>query len=207
MDGAVTGGRLTVTLIRKKILTPLPRRQAVGYISVSRTQERLYEDVTAALSSMSEVLGYCDCIFHADVIVSGREVFLIETAPRPSGHYLHDHFVPLCCGVDMAEQYIRFLLGMPYRFMPKLVRHEMIHFFDFSRASPKRIPTREELEADEGCRLVDYSCSIRPGEELGEVKDGRSIMGRGYFIVEGASEADLMRQSSHVLSLFEAEEN
>ena len=46
-------------------------------------------------------------------------------------------------------------------------------------------------ELKERYPLLDYVCHIRPGDQLAEVRDGASVMGRGYYILEGENDAQL----------------
>ena len=67
---------------------------------------------------MIETLNYNNCLVNADLIINKEQIFVIEAAPRPSGHNLHNVFVPLATDIDIAEEYIKFLLGAKYNFIP-----------------------------------------------------------------------------------------
>ena len=55
--------------------------------------------------------------------------------------------------------------------------------------------------------LLDYVCSICPGDELLEVTDGASVMGRGYYILEGESDAQLDETDERLRQEFSVETN
>ena len=208
VDGAVIGGELKLTLLRKKMNTPLPVRQAIASFAVMDTAEnqQLLSLVKQHLQKVVKLMGYNDCLINADIIVEGANIFTIEISPRPSGHNLHNLFTPLATGVDMAEEYIKFLLNEECNFVPDNVRCLQIRFFDFEDVILKRIPDKEELERSGKCKLLKWICNMKTGDYLDKVVNGHSIMGRGLFIVEGMDEQDLICQSEWILSQFEFEE-
>lgn len=204
IDGAVIDGKLLMTLLRKKIITPLPIRQPISSFSVTKSEKNreLVERVQNYMQKVVDVLHYNNCLINADLIVNQNEVFAIEAAPRPSGHNLHNVFVPLATGVDIAEEYIKYLLNKPYGFIPDYIRQVQIRFFDFNDVVVESVPTEREIRESLGDDLIKWECNIKTGEHLGKVVNGHSIMGRGFFIVNGKDEADLISKSEWVLAQF-----
>lgn len=208
IDGAVIDGKLHITLIRQKINTPLPIRQAISSLAVTDTEDNkeLQKLIYGYLDKIVRVLGYKNCLINADIIVKNHEAFVIEISPRPSGHNLHNLFVPLATGIDMAEEYIKFLLGGKFSFDPQYTKCLQIRFFDFQNVIVKKIPNEDMLKNSKQCNLVYWKCNISPNETMEPVTNGKSIMGRGLFVVEGKDEANLIEQSSWILSQFKLEE-
>lgn len=203
IDGAVIDGKLQITLLRKKIITPLPIRQPIS--SFAETDDELYSRVSAFMQKVVEVLDYNDCLVNADLIINDSEIFVIEAAPRPSGHNLHNVFVPLATDIDIAEEYVKFLLGEHYNFISKAIKNIQIRFFDFDDVQVKRVPKIGELKQVLGENLIMWNCNINNGDYLGKVVNGHSIMGRGFFVVKGSTEDDLVHKSEWVLSQFDIE--
>ena len=208
IDGAVIDGKLYIILIRKKINTQLPERQAISYLTVPLTgkTEHLTQVVYENIKCVTDVLEYNNCLLHADIIVKNERVFVIEISPRPSGHNLHNLFVPLATGIDIAEEYIKFLLGLKFSFKPQYTKCLQIRFFDFQNVIVKEIPGEDMLKKNKQCNLIYWQCNIRQNEKMSLVTNGKSIMGRGLFVIEGEDEDDLIRQSSWILSQFKLEE-
>lgn len=202
IDGMVSGGRFQLVLLRKKILTPPPVRQCVGYFSVPENSEtdvfihRVEEYVQKIVSKM----GLENCILHGDLLLEETgNLFMIELSARPSGHRLHDKFTPLVTGVDMIDTYLRFATNGKYDCLEKKTEGMyLIHYFDMEECEITHLPSDKELEA---YPLVDYSCSLSLGP-VGKVTDGHSIMGRGYFILKGQKEEELLDYSRQILELF-----
>ena len=203
IDGAVIDGKLQITLLRKKIITPLPIRQPIS--SFAETDDELYSRVSAFMQKVVDVLDYNDCLVNADLIINDSEIFVIEAAPRPSGHNLHNVFVPLATDIDIAEEYVKFLLGEHYNFIAKAIKNIQIRFFDFDDVQVKRVPKIGELKQVLGENLIMWNCNINNGDYLGKVVNGHSIMGRGFFVVKGSTEDDLVHKSEWVLSQFDIE--
>lgn len=207
VDGAVINGRLDITLLRKKIITPLPVRQPISSFSVIDNEENhsILKRVYDKLQKVVKALEYEDCLLNADLIINDEDIFVIEIAPRPSGHNLHNVFVPCATGIDIAEEYIKYLLGKEYKFISDNIRCIQIRFFDFSDVRITKVPEEEDLKNSTECRLILWNCSIKEGDVMNKVINGHSIMGRGFFIVEGNDEKDLIKQSEWILSQFEWE--
>ena len=185
VDAVVTEGKLHIVLIRYKINTPLPDRQAVAYISVDPGSD-IYAGITGYMNRVVDTMGLDECLLHADILDTDRGLFAIEVSARPSGHNLHNLFTPLATGVDMAKEYIKYRMGKPYSFAPKYTKPMMIHYFDME-GTVNTVPNRamaKKAVSDHGARLIDWNCNIAPGDRLDSVTTGHSLMYRGYYIVE-----------------------
>lgn len=200
VDGAVTKEGFTMVLLRRKENTPPPARQAVGYYSIPPT-DAFWQQAEAYMQQVIASLDLKECLLHADLIRGQKGPFLIELSARPSGHNLHNLFTPLCTGVDMAEEYIRYRLGLAYSFVPKQTKSMLIHYFDM-QGKVRNVPDVKQAEAVLDARLTAWNCQIKAGEELVPVSDGHSVMGRGYFVLEGAEDAFLHDQAEKLKSLF-----
>ena len=203
LDGAVIDGKFYLVLLRHKENTPLPARQAVAYFSVM-PEDEFYGQVKAFMEKAVQVLELQECLLHADLIRTENGPFMIEMSARPSGHNLHNLFTPLCAGVDVAEQYIRHRMGLEYSFVPENTRMMMIHYFDLE-GQAVYVPKQAEVESVLGREAIIWQCNIKEGERLSKVSDGHSLMGRGYFVLEGESEEALKQKAEEVKKLFRME--
>ncbi|MGN6127158.1 MAG: ATP-grasp domain-containing protein, partial [Humibacter sp.] len=136
VDAAVVDGALRMILLREKINTPLPHRQAIGYYSM-RADHRMHAMAAAALSTAVEALGITNGLLHADLIEQDDRAFVVEMSARPSGHHLHDLFTPLASGVDPIRE---FLIAArdgvnAARFTPLVSDALLMRFFDFDHGT------------------------------------------------------------------------
>ena len=81
----------------------------------------------------------------------------------------------------------------------------MIRYFNLENCEIGYVPTEQELE-EKGFPILKWKCNINVGDKMGKVVDGHSIMGRGYFVIEGTSEDDLKQQAESILALFKTKE-
>ena len=65
------------------------------------------------------------------------------------------------------------------------------------------VPNQEEVEKKIGREVVIWQCNIKEGDVLSKVSDGHSLMGRGYFVLEGESEEVLKQEAEAVKNLFQ----
>lgn len=200
VDGAVTQDGFQMILLRKKENTPLPNRQAVAYFSVLPS-ECIWQEVNDYMAQVAACMGLCGCLLHADIIKGQEGLFAIELSARPSGHYLHDLFTPLCTGVDMVEEYIKYRMNQSYCFVPHMTKSMMIHYFDL-QGTIARVPERAEIERAIASSLTAWQCNIGKGEKMQPAADGHSIMGRGYYIIENSDRDCLAKQAEIVKKLF-----
>ena len=101
----------------------------------------------------------------------------------------------------MAEEYIKYRMGLPYCFDSNVIKPMIIHYFDM-QGMVTHIPTEEEVRKTVHTRLAAWECNIKAGEKLKPVSDGHSVMGRGYFVLEGEDEKTLREDVLRVKGLF-----
>lgn len=197
VDALVIGGEYRMILLREKMLTPPPYRQCVGYYALEKNEknEDLFSSVDGLLGSSISLLGLDNCLLHADIMYDGREAFLIEISPRPSGHYLHNYFTRYACGFDMLGTYIDFAckeasggsFDFDYSYRAKGM---LIKYFNLAEGVVEQLPDIIEIEQMQG--VICYNCKIAVGDRIGRVTDGKSVMGRGFYIVEAPSLEDCL---------------
>ncbi len=206
IDGAFVDGRFYLILLRKKINTPPPYRQCVGYISVRPTEDRIfYDKCVTCMETIGRELGFVNCLAHVDVIrEEGDEPFVIETSARPSGHNLSNYFTPMVTGVNMVEEFIKRAQKLPFSFVPDGTEKMMIRFFDLPAGIVEEVPDEKQVCEMRG--ICDYSCRISVGERLAVVTDGASVMGRGYYLIKAESEEELLKTDAKVRSGFRIRE-
>ena len=208
VDGAVIQGEFYMTLLRKKINTPPPHRQAVGYFARA-PKDAFWQQTYDYMKKVIDCLGLRECLLHSDLIGAEMGPFVIELSARPSGHNLHNLFTPLCTGIDLAEEYIKYRLGRPFNFVPKHTKHMLIHYFD-APGRVAEVPNAMQIEQllqkkqnnSEQIKLVCWHCNITAGEVLKPVSDGHSVMGRGYYILEGDNEEAMLELTAVITNSF-----
>ena len=104
------------------------------------------------------------------------------------------------CLCETARSFSRLAVEM----FGKHVPYEKIRYFDLEKVRVNYVPTADELK--DNYPIVAWNCNIRPGDILGKVTNGASIMGRGYFCIQGSSRDELIKIANDILGEFETEE-
>ena len=204
IDGVVERYDFQMILLRRKIITPLPAREAVGYISVVPDKEReICSLMRDYISRIVEALGLKDCLIHADVMYLRRKMHVIELSARPSGHNLHNLFTPMATGVDMCREYLAYMSGKHHNFEPLQTRKMMIHYFDMGNCFVHWVPTRDSIGIPDNVKLLKWQCNIRTLDYLCPVTTGHSIMNRGYYILDGQKDEDFAEAAEFIKNQFE----
>ncbi|MDE6026002.1 MAG: ATP-grasp domain-containing protein [Lachnospiraceae bacterium] len=197
IDGIVIKGLFHLILVRKKLITSPPYRQCVGYISINYNENvELLNHIEHFLSDLVAAIKLDNGIIHADIIYDESELFVVEMSARPSGHRLHDIFVPMVTGIDMISEFINYVQNGHVSFdIKKTNKIYMIRYFDME-SKINTVPPKEYLI--EKYSLLKYECNLVPGESR-KIRDGHSLMGRGFFILEGESESEVCEVANNVL--------
>lgn len=197
IDGMVINGVFHLILARKKLITPPPYRQCVGYISTNNDRCRV---LTQKLGRFMERLVHAieleNGIVHADLILNGENPFVIEMSARPSGHRLHDLFTPLVTGVDMVSEFLTYAVSGRTTIAPVITdKVYIIRYFDME-SEIKTILNKEDVLKK--YPILRYKCNLQLGEKK-QITDGHSLMGRGYFILEAESEESACEIANNIL--------
>ncbi|MGI5172142.1 ATP-grasp domain-containing protein [Treponema sp. OMZ 840] len=191
VDGAIINGKVAVTILRKKINTSPPICQCVGYIGMPKQANsmEIYNSATSFLTEVISVLNIKNALFHADLVYDmQKNWFIIELSPRPSGHNLHNLFTIKCTGIDIVNEYIKYAENNSISdscFITEKIKPMIIHFFNFENLYVTSIPDENYLFSK--YPLVSYKCNIKKNDFLGPIIDGKSIIDRGFFILEADS--------------------
>jgi predicted ATP-grasp superfamily ATP-dependent carboligase len=204
IDAAVIEGQFILILLREKLLTPFPYRQCVGYYTVpeSDNDQVMFDRIREFMSDVVELMNLNNVLIHADIIYDNNSPFLIEISARPSGHYLHNIFIPLATGINIIREYLKFAvpeLNQSYSFYPKSVKYMLIRYFDFGNCRVVFSPDKKKLLESYPLAAYEYNAGLQIMER---VVDGSSIMNRGYFILEGHTRAELEKWSDAIFNQF-----
>ena len=196
IDAAVMDGKFNHILLREKLITPIPYRQAIAYIST--------DEIPSVSEYMQEIINKLNidsALIHADIIITkDGKPFIIELATRPSGHYL-SKFIEITTGINPTKEWINHSLNLPYSLKPKFRKNTIIRYFDFEG---------DWIEADfallkDSLGIIEYECNIN--STLTKVVDGASIMSRGYAIIEANSKEQCLINAQELISNFKRKIN
>jgi len=182
IDGIIRNGLLEIIAIRDKELTPLPFRQALSYSlpSMFTYQE---QSLYTLLSTVCNKLSIQNTLFHADVLVDGDDIHLIEFSPRPSGHYISETLLPLALDFNPIEAYIQFLLGDSIP-ISKNIKPTYFEFLPPNTNNP--LNPKHLFKIFHTLKKIKLNHTVKP--ITGTIKNGSDAMQAGYFILQGEKE-------------------
>lgn len=200
IDGMVINGKFYLILVRKKLMSNSPYRQCIGYLSINNKENaNLVAILDKFMVQLVKKVNLKDGIIHADIIYSNDKPFVIEMSARPSGHKLHNLFTPMVSGVDMIYEFLNY--AQTGKITIKVKNQDSIYllrFFDIE-SKIKNIPNPDYLKKKYS--IIKYECNLRIGE-IKTIKDGSSLIKRGFFIIKGISENEVCNIAKDILQEF-----
>ena len=199
VDGIVRNGELNIVLLREKIISEAPYRQAVAYIA-NHVGERQLDIARDYLQKIVNLLEFQDCIIHCDLMWSGEDFKVIEISARPSGHNLHNLFVPIVTGVNMIDCFIDICEG---RGGISIIKNNtdkvfLIGYYDHQEGKLLSAPSSDDVFAQFAKEMVACEMDMKPGF-IERTKEGHGLMSRGYFVVSGNSREEVLNTKDAVL--------
>ena len=85
VDAIVVNSEIVFFNVRDKLLTSLPYRQEIQYISPSNISKIVKEKVKQYLNKITDKLLLKDCMINADMMLVNNTPYVIEISPRPAG--------------------------------------------------------------------------------------------------------------------------
>lgn len=194
LDAAMVAGKFHAICLRRKEVTPLPFRLALGVRTPPGLTENETTDLLAAAESASRALGLDDCLLHVDLILeecTGHAV-VIELSGRPSGFRISSHFVPYVTGCDPVREMVRHLLGEAADFSVRFSRAGIMRMLAVPEGRVVSVAGIDQARAVSG--IVACECPLQRGEVVRRADSGSAVLGNGYLIavqdtLEGADEA------------------
>jgi len=199
VDGIVCDGVFNIVLLREKIISEAPYRQAVAYIA-NHVDRQKYEKARCYLQAIADVLGFRDCVIHCDLIWDGGDFKVIEVSARPSGHNLHNLFVPIVTGVNMIDRFIDICEGCARGPVVTSGNNDvyLIGYYDRGEGNLLSVPSSEAVLERFADKMIDCTMCMKPGR-VECVKEGHGLMSRGRFVIRGDSRENVLATRDQVL--------
>ena len=200
VDGMVRDGVLTLVLLREKIISEAPYRQAVAYIA-NHVDAGKREIARSYLQKIATLIGLRDCIIHCDLMWTGADFKVIEISARPSGHNLHNLFVPTVTGINMIDCFIDMCEGLDEDRLSATTSDKvfLIGYYDHQEGNLLSVPSAEAILEKFADEMVVCKMDMKPGF-VERTKEGHGLMSRGHFVVRGDSREDVLNTREAVLS-------
>lgn len=188
IDFRVEINELVLLSMREKTMTKNPYRQETGYKSF-RPNDELHSYVESSLKKIMENFnGVQNCLGHADVILlKNGEVYFVEISLRPAGLGIMYNFLPYSIGFNPVYNMIDVLTTRSvYKYPEYSELYFAMHLLDLPKGEVIEIPSNDMLVTLPFLRKFEVNLYV--GQLIHEVKSGKDILHRGYFIVESINE-------------------
>jgi biotin carboxylase len=129
---------------------------------------------------------------HAEYMVHGDQIYLIEIAARSAGGSIGSKIIPYLTGFNCMAALLHALTGRPYDIHIEDYRKKfaVLRFYNFPPGRVKRIFVNESMV--QGLLVFTLSPSLAEGETVNPIKSSRDRL--GYFVVHGTDREDVLRR-------------
>lgn len=199
IDFELLNGEIKILAVRKKMITKLPYRQEIGYISDNNQQ--LLNNIEKELTKFfGDEFKNIVSLGNVDMIEHKTGLYFIEMTMRPAGLGIMYNYLPLVIGYNPVEYLIDKLLGKNRK---KIYNNSIYGFFFWD------LPIGEIVEIDKKItqKTLKFELNNIKGDYINIVKKGSDIFPRGYFIVKSDSEEALLKSRSKILSMVKINQN
>lgn len=153
-------------------------------------------------AAVVHALGLTSGVTHAEYMVDGDRVQLVEIAVRGGGSRVYSHIVPHISGVDAPRLYLQFLMGEnPSVATPPARRAANLEFFQFPAGRVRQIHGLDQARQIPGVAEILLEFSV--GDVLQPPDDDRSRP--GLMVVLGDTRDEVLRISEQVNDTLQVE--
>lgn len=205
VEGYCVDGQATIVAVSDKdhfrglsaVAHRLTYPAALSDRQMSRVQSQHQEIIIA--------LGLDTGVFHAEYMIAGEDVTLVEIAARGAGSYVYSDIVSRLANHNVMESYMRYAMGEGWARGPELVPEDKkpeaanLAFFGFPPGLVTAIRGLEAARAIPGVSRVLIETA--PGQALAPIGDDRSR--HGLMVCFGRTRADVLAATERVYNLVE----
>lgn len=150
---------------------------------------QMFERIREVNQRAVKALGMKTGITHAEYMVVGSEVYLVEIAARGAGSRVYSDIVPYLAGAPISQAYLEFIAGETISVRPDgRKRAANLAFFSFPTGTVTGLCGVEEARALPGVHEILLEFGI--GDRLTAPQDDRSRP--GLIVVLGQSRAEVL---------------
>lgn len=204
VDAIIVNSEMVLFNVRDKLLTKLPYRQEIQYISPSNISDILKEKIKQYINKIADKLLLKDCILHADIMLVNDNPYMIEISPRPAGLNIIDKLTPSSTGKNIVSEFIKYQIGKEFDFTyQNTKKYSLIRYIDIENTY-----INNELNIDKLKNIFDIdeiNIVMKKGDYLGEISNGKELLLRGYYIISDNSYEKLEKRNIDILNYIKKE--
>ena len=204
VDAVIVNSEIVFINLRDKLLTTMPYRQEIQYISPSSVSDIIKERVRQYINKIADKLLLKDCIIHADIMLVNNTPYMIEISPRPAGLNIINKLTPVSIGKDIISEFIKYQLGEKFDFTyNNTKKYSLLRYIDIENISINNDLDIDKLKDNFDIDEVDIL--IKKGGYLDIVSNGHQLLSRGYYIISDISYEKLVETNIEVLNYIKRE--
>jgi biotin carboxylase len=200
IDIIFLNGGYTLLAARKKWLTRLPYRQEVGYINTT------FPDKTALDAALKPLLRLAQnrrAMCNIDLKFYQGRVYIIELAFRAPGYNILCKMLPKILDMDIISAALLFCHNGELKDI-SAKRTVGLFFWDIPSGVVAEVPEARALNALP--QIIEYEIRLKRGYIATEIKNGRDALERGYMLIEGSSEEEILSIKDKMLNMVEVKD-
>jgi biotin carboxylase len=195
VEGLAMGGGYTTLAISDKDHFPHRPEVANRLTYPGAFDERVTQAIRETNEAVVRTLGLHCGVTHAEYMVDGGTVALVEIAARGAGSFVYSHIAPHVSGIDAPRLYLQFVMGeTPTVHDPGSRRAANLEFFSFPAGRVTAIRGVEEARALPGVARILLEFGV--GDVLRPPDDDRSRP--GLMVVLGDTREQVLATSEEV---------
>jgi biotin carboxylase len=195
VEGLMMAGGYTTLAISDKDHFPHRPEVANRLTYPGAFDDRVMRTIRETNEAVVRTLGLESGVTHAEYMVHGGAVRLVEIAARGAGSYVYTHIAPHVAGIDAPRLYLQFVMGeAPTVSDPGTRRAANLEFFSFPAGRVTAIHGVAEAQALPGVAKILLEFGV--GDVLQPPDDDRSRP--GLMVVLGDTRAQVLAVSAEV---------
>jgi biotin carboxylase len=201
IDGAVVNSKAIITLIREKLMTPLPYRVELAYRAPALLSSKAVDQIDTVFQLAVNALGLDNCVFHSDAIwTMENELVIIELSARPAGLMITQKMVPACKGIDFISEAILLSLTGSGNFASTHERPTLLHYWYHRDGRVCCVPTIDQLISLPN--VISAEIGVKQGDVMTLPKSVSELLPNGYILLSADSWVEIETIMQKAASLF-----
>ncbi|MEM9950854.1 MAG: ATP-grasp domain-containing protein [Chloroflexota bacterium] len=198
VEGLMQDGEVGILAKSDKVHQNHPKfRVAMEINYPANFPEHILSKTDQLIADAARALKMDDCAIHAEVMVSGDDVYLIEMGARPGGGHIFGQIVEACSGVSMPQALIQILLGEKINIQPRVQRGAVYRFFAPPAGIFVSVDGIEKAKQLNG--VLDLGFHMAQGTVVDAIEGDADRP--GFCVTTGATREDAMAIAEKALSM------
>lgn len=198
VEALTANGATTIVAITDKIVTEPPYFVELGHAEPSRLPGNLRKEIEKITKAAIKAMNISDSPTHTEVKLTKEGPKIVEIASRLGGDCITSKLVPLSTGVDMPDNSLRIVMGMPLDLEQKSRRGGAAVLFLTGKAGIVRdISGIEKACKGEGVESVELYC--KTGDTILDLKNSNHRL--GHVVAVGKTQAEALENCKRALEM------